>query len=108
MVLALTACTRGDIDLDRSDPQGARACHTLQQWLREDHPSADAFALSQEVANYAGAAKTESIRSTANGVADFARSGGPDAGFDGVRLVDLRKLHAACAAAGVDMPPYHE
>jgi hypothetical protein len=109
--LVLAACGNDRMhpgELERSDPQGARACHTLQQWLREDHTAADRFALSQEVVKDAGGAKTDSIRSTVNGVADFPRSGGPDAGFDGVALADLRRLHAACEAAGVDMPPYHE
>lgn len=109
LVSAAGGCDRThDGDLARSDPQGARACEALRQWLGEDHASADAFALSKEVARYASAATTASIRSTVNGVADIPRSGGPNAGFDGVPLVDLRKLRAACVAAGIDLPPYHE
>jgi hypothetical protein len=109
LLLVLTACGAepGPQDLARSDPEGAKACELLGHWLRSSRVTPE-FEVTKEAAEHAGAARTKSIRDTANGIADIPRSGGPNAGFDGVRIADLRKLHAACQAAGVDMPPYRE
>ena len=109
-LLALAACSAGgpgDGDLARSDPEGASACRVLQRWLREGRTEQE-FEVAQEAGTHAGRAGTESIRAAVSGHADIPRSGGPDAGFDGAPLVDLGRLHAACRAAGVDLPPYRE
>jgi hypothetical protein len=90
--------------LASADPDGARACETLGRWLREGRVTHE-FETVREAARYASGAKTGSIRATVNGVADVPRPGHPGE-FDGVPLVDLRQLHRACRAAGVDLPPY--
>jgi hypothetical protein len=109
LLLVLPACGAQPEprDLARFDPEGAEACALLGHWLRSDRVTPE-FEVTKEAARHASAARTKSIRDTANGVADIPRSGGPNAGFDGVAIADLRKLHAACEAAGVDLPPYRD
>jgi hypothetical protein len=92
------------VDLSETDPDGARACQILADWLR-DPGAAPGSEVSRRVASHALMAVTDAIRAAANGIADVPRPGHPGE-FDGFPIVDLRGLHAACGDAGFDLPPY--
>jgi hypothetical protein len=111
LLLALAACLgsrrgapRGD--LAGGDPDGARACRILDDWLRGGRTTKERD-VSDAAGRYASIAKTSTIRASVAGVADVPRSGSTSGyDFDGYWVVDLHELHAACRAAGVDLPAY--
>jgi len=85
------------------DPAGAEACGILDRWLREGRAEAE-LEIARRAAELAGRSSTEAIHSLPRGVADVLNSDGTCcAGF---AFVDLHRLHRACTAAGVDLPPY--
>jgi hypothetical protein len=92
---------RGAVPL-ADDPEGAQACGALDRWLRGGRQKAEADVVA-EAAPHAIAARSASIRAPA-GHGDAVN---PDGSCCyPVYFVDLRRLHGACVAAGVDLPPY--
>lgn len=83
--------------LERDDPQGAAACQLLAEW-RDGQVTDDAGQLENEAlisitaAEHAAQSQTPTIRVLA-GEEEL-----------GMRFIDLDRLDAACAAAGVEMP----
>jgi hypothetical protein len=84
------------------DPEGAQACGVLERWLRDDRRAAEADVVAQ-AAPHAIAARSAAIRAPA-GHGDAIN---PDGSCCyPVYFVDLRRLHAACRDAGVDLAAY--
>lgn len=97
-----------------NDPSGAQACHDLTDWIRGDVKDPDT-GKAMDKAYVAVALGAEAKRSTTTAIqaaagqdildgstgALLAANGAPH-----MQFADLPSLHAACAAAGVKMPPY--
>jgi len=99
-VLVLAGC-RDSVPL-ADDPEGARACAVLDHWLRDGRKSAEADVVA-EAAPHAIAARTAAIRAPA-GHGDALNPDGTCC--YPVYFVDLRRLHAACREAGLELPPF--
>jgi hypothetical protein len=84
------------------DPEGAKACGVLDQWLRDGRRTAEADVVAA-AAPHAIAARSADIRAPA-GHGDALNPDGTCC--YPVYFVDLHRLHAACRGAGVDLPPY--
>jgi hypothetical protein len=90
-------------DVLAGDPAGAEACGVLDGWLRGGRTEHE-FEIAKRAAVPARRSSTEAISSSANGIADSRNSDGTCC--TGVAFADLRRLHRACAGAGVDLPRF--
>lgn len=97
--------------LAQRDPAGALACQQLADWQIGKDPGSSLLA-SVGLADQVARAATESIHATLGEpvfddktLAELSSGG---RAVTNIRFVDLQKLHAACVAEGVDMPPWSE
>ena len=85
-----------------TDPAGNRACNGLADAIDPESGKVQGtMENSFAIATHARDSKSPAIRATVRQFPELSDLGFPV-------LADLEALHAACAGAGVDLPPYQD